>query len=298
MSSKATSWAWSAEGLKSSERLTLLALADRADETNHCWPSWDRLTADTCLNRKTINSCLKSLAEKGLIEVISRTGRSSIYKLNTTQISIKSSTEIGTGKGSPTSTEIGTGKDDSTSTKNGTTPVPKLGQPKNGTSTKNGTTTSTKNGTTPVPKLVHEPKKNLKDEPNNIVCTEPKNDSVPKTNSESVVFSIPCTGKNQKEFQVTQTYIDEMAGYYPNVNMELAFKSILAWTLSNPEKRKTHRGLPAFINRWLAKAQDSGQYPKTRTEPKGVSHASNPSLSERDRIARQHSDPEYAMQNF
>ncbi|MCF9034685.1 helix-turn-helix domain-containing protein, partial [Acinetobacter nectaris] len=75
MSLDATLWAWkcripkSGKGCtKSSKKLVLLSLADRAGEDHTCWPSIARLELDTELDRKTIVRILAELQEDGLIK--------------------------------------------------------------------------------------------------------------------------------------------------------------------------------------------------------------------------------------
>lgn len=67
MSIDATSWAWKAPVQSCSQRIVLLALADRAGEDHTAWPSAERLHQDTCLNIKTIPKVLKELTGLGLI---------------------------------------------------------------------------------------------------------------------------------------------------------------------------------------------------------------------------------------
>lgn len=75
MSLDATRWAWR-QTLDSPSKLLLLSLSDRCGEDDTCWPSWARLNCDTGLDRKTINSCLRRLAEAGLIrDTGRRTGK-------------------------------------------------------------------------------------------------------------------------------------------------------------------------------------------------------------------------------
>lgn len=68
MSVDATRWAWSIPLDKSTERLVLLTLADRADETNECYPSMQRVVNDTLLDIKTVKKVITDLIERGLIE--------------------------------------------------------------------------------------------------------------------------------------------------------------------------------------------------------------------------------------
>lgn len=66
MSRAATDWAWSLE-LKASQKLLMLSLADRADESHCCYPSVQRLVKDTGMDRKTIGKQIGLMIEDGLI---------------------------------------------------------------------------------------------------------------------------------------------------------------------------------------------------------------------------------------
>lgn len=113
MSHEAIRWAWAQPIKPASAKLVLLAIADRANEENLCWPSIDRMTKDTGLDRKTIMACVSKLENIGVLTVIRENGASNKYQLLVTGSECVTSTKNGT------STEIGT------STKNGTRPVPK-----------------------------------------------------------------------------------------------------------------------------------------------------------------------------
>lgn len=71
MSHKATHWAWSVRDVSSSEKLVLLALADRHNaDTGDCFPSLDRIAEDTCTSRDTARRATQSLEQKGLVSRI------------------------------------------------------------------------------------------------------------------------------------------------------------------------------------------------------------------------------------
>ena len=75
MSIDATRWAWSAPVNNSSQRLVLLSLADRAGEEHTAWPSIERLSKDTVLDKKTVQKVILDLIELGLvIDTGERTG--------------------------------------------------------------------------------------------------------------------------------------------------------------------------------------------------------------------------------
>ncbi|WP_438436565.1 helix-turn-helix domain-containing protein [Kluyvera georgiana] len=66
MSRAATDWAWALE-LKASQKLLMLSLADRADESHCCYPSIQRLVKDTGMDRKTIGKWVGQMIDDGLI---------------------------------------------------------------------------------------------------------------------------------------------------------------------------------------------------------------------------------------
>lgn len=139
MSLDATIWAFKAEVKTSSQRLVLLALADRAGESHKCYPSIKRMVKDTVLNRKTV---IKVLDELEAISLIKFTGEITgngvkVYQL----IGV-----MGREEADLTSPKNGTGTNNGTSSNFGT-------GSKNGTSTNNGTATSPKNGTETSPNI-------------------------------------------------------------------------------------------------------------------------------------------------
>lgn len=133
MSLDASIWAFKAEVKTSSQRLVLLALADRAGESHKCYPSIKRMVKDTLLNRKTIIKVLDELEASSFIKFTGEiTGNGvKVYQL----IGV-----MGREEDSVTSPKNGTSTNNGTSSNFGT-------GSKNGTSTNIGTATSPKNGT-------------------------------------------------------------------------------------------------------------------------------------------------------
>lgn len=70
------------------------------------------------------------------------------------------------------------------------------------------------------------------------------------------VFDLPLPGK-QGEWQVPQTLYEQLLPLYPSVSVMGEFAKMRGWLLTNPTKRKTARGLPAFIGNWLNKSQNA-----------------------------------------
>jgi hypothetical protein len=67
MSVQAISAAFAIQGLSPSEKLTLLALSNYADQDGRCWPSQVTLTRDTGLSERTIWAAMQRLEAGGFI---------------------------------------------------------------------------------------------------------------------------------------------------------------------------------------------------------------------------------------
>ena len=99
---------------------------------------------------------------------------------------------------------------------------------------------------------------------NNISAPSPKDDQETEPHSPEANESAPaCTGikiiLNDKSFyDVPVGKLTIWREAYPAVDVESELKKMTAWCDSNPTKRKTRRGVEAFINNWLSRAQDRG----------------------------------------
>lgn len=81
MSFEAIKWALATRGLKASEKLLLVVLADHANEGGTCFPSAKLLTEETSLNKDTVFKALKSLEEQGLVTKSKGGRNSNLYTL-------------------------------------------------------------------------------------------------------------------------------------------------------------------------------------------------------------------------
>ena len=81
MSLDATRWAWMQPVGRSSAKLVLLSLADRADEHHEAYPSIVRLCRDTELDRKTVLVNIAYLVETGVIVARKTPGCVTHYRL-------------------------------------------------------------------------------------------------------------------------------------------------------------------------------------------------------------------------
>lgn len=139
MSLDATIWAFKAEVKTSSQRLVLLALADRAGESHKCYPSIKRMVKDTVLNRKTVIKVLDELEAISLIRFTGEITGNGVKVYQLIGVMGREETDL-------TSPKNGTSTNNGTSSNFGT-------GSKNGTSTNTGTATSPKNGTETSPNI-------------------------------------------------------------------------------------------------------------------------------------------------
>ena len=72
------------------------------------------------------------------------------------------------------------------------------------------------------------------------------------------VATFPCQGK-QKEWHLLAPTIAEWQATYPGLDVFAEIKKARAWIMANPEKRKTARGMPAFLLRWFNRTVDNPQ---------------------------------------
>ena len=60
------------------------------------------------------------------------------------------------------------------------------------------------------------------------------------------------------EYGVEQEAIEKWENLYPAVNVMQELRKMAGWLDANRTRRKTRRGIEAFIHRWLAREQDKG----------------------------------------
>lgn len=60
------------------------------------------------------------------------------------------------------------------------------------------------------------------------------------------------------DYPINHELLNEYKKLYPAVNVEQELRKYAAWSISNPNKRKTKRGILRSINLWLSRAQDQG----------------------------------------
>ena len=74
--------------------------------------------------------------------------------------------------------------------------------------------------------------------------------------TEKIFIEIPLIG--DKVYKMPEKLIDEYQELYTGIDVKQQVREYKAWTLSNPTKRKTERGILRSINLWLEKNQNRG----------------------------------------
>lgn len=240
MSLDAIRWAWMQTVGRSSAKLVLISLADRADENHSCFPSIERLKLDTELNRKTIMDCLAYLEHRGFVESEKRLGCGSRYKL----IGVEGRESRASPKNG-TSPKIGTGAVFGTSTKNGTAPVPKTVPP-------------------PVPKTGHEPI--------NITNQEPtKGKSRAKSKSKPLDISILPADLSPEMWQ-------EFVTHRNGIKAPITTQTIVEGIVRELEKGRTFGYSPDLMLRTVMEAGWRGvnaEWVKNRLNTAGTPHSAS-----------------------
>lgn len=78
----------------------------------------------------------------------------------------------------------------------------------------------------------------------------------PQTASALPVIGLPLN--DGTEFPVSVEQLHEWKSLYPAVDVMQQLRSMRGWLDANPTRRKTIRGIKAFVVRWLSKEQDQG----------------------------------------
>ena len=66
---------------------------------------------------------------------------------------------------------------------------------------------------------------------------------------------ITLTLNDNSEYEVVEHQAQQWKELYPDVDIMQELRNMKGWSIANPNKRKTRRGICKFINTWLTKAQ-------------------------------------------
>lgn len=125
-------------------------------------------------------------------------------------------------------------------------------------------------------------------EPKQSACLETEEETETETeleeetdSAEPVFIQLPLAGSKSHPVVVSRLpYYREL---YPAVDVEAELRKMVGWLNANPSRRKTARGIEAFINSWLSRAQDSGP----RLQVSGIGINKQEALEARNRAVAQ-----------
>lgn len=89
---------------------------------------------------------------------------------------------------------------------------------------------------------------------NNIHCSELQEPSEPKAQGSGIKMIL----NDKSYYDVPMDKITFWKDCYPGIDVERELRKMAAWCDSNPQKRKTKRGIDRFITNWLSREQDRG----------------------------------------
>ena len=88
--------------------------------------------------------------------------------------------------------------------------------------------------------------------------------STEETKTVAIRYVLPNIGGGS--CRITDETIEQYRRLYPGVDVDRAFRTMTAWLDANPDRRKTVRGMPRFINAWLARDSERVSAKSARTE--------------------------------
>lgn len=89
--------------------------------------------------------------------------------------------------------------------------------------------------------------------------TELRDSAEPSADASTPVLAFPTIGKGPKAWQLTADYVADLAADYPGLDVLAEARAARAWCVANGAKRKTAKGMPAFLVNWLNRAVQSGR---------------------------------------
>jgi hypothetical protein len=84
-----------------------------------------------------------------------------------------------------------------------------------------------------------------------------------------VLLTFPTVGKGPQTWDLTERYVGELQAAYPHLDVGQECRAAHAWARANAAKRKTAKGMPAFLVNWLNNATN-----RPRHGPSGGARAS------------------------
>lgn len=82
---------------------------------------------------------------------------------------------------------------------------------------------------------------------------------VPLRSTTPAALTFPVVGRGLKSWDLSEDQVAAWQTCYPGIDVLSESLKALAWVQANPERRKTARGMSAFLVNWLNRATNRGQ---------------------------------------
>lgn len=92
------------------------------------------------------------------------------------------------------------------------------------------------------------------------VCGVAERAATPPTTEFSFIVA------NGSQWFLPESKHQEYRGSFPILELDVEYRKAAQWLRDNPKRRKTARGMPAFLGSWLTRAQDRGGARIEKTE--------------------------------
>ena len=237
MSIRVMSYVWDIPLFKGSDKLVMLCLADHADDKGICWPSIDTIARKSGVSPTTVKTTLKKLEAGGWIFKKNQfkkadTGRlvrsNNQYQLPVMLLKKKADEQTDFEQSNFVHSKFEQTKE-----------LGGVGQISTGGRAESG----------------YKPSIDPPIEPSGKDIAPSKLDAdIPAS---PVLFKIPLN-KTDTHHDVTQADTFEWRELYPAVDIAQQLRKMISWCEANPRKRKTTKGVKAFVHNWLSREQDKG----------------------------------------
>jgi len=229
MSHKVSELVWKHFGDGGSKKLVMLHLADHCDNTGgKLYPSIQTVARDCRMSEKQARRIVHTLINAGYLEVVSEVpGKVRHYRLRIDQLTPRAPTPA---DGSPTPPVNGSGFNSASPPIRGSNP------------------SQQREAAPPIDgsRILFEPSLTVTDS----VELDPQ----AAAPSDQRVVSIPLV--DGSEYPVGANQIEEWRVTYPGIDVLEQLRRMRQWSIANPSRRKTVRGVLRFANNWLAREQD------------------------------------------
>ncbi|WP_160147917.1 helix-turn-helix domain-containing protein [Trinickia soli] len=229
MSHKVSELVWKRFDQSGSTKLVMLHLADHCDDTGgKLYPSIQTVARDCGMSVKQARRIVHALIKAGYLEVVSQVpGKVRHYRLRIDRLTLHAPAPA---DGCPTPPVNGSGFDSASPPPRGSAPSRQreIAPPINGS------------------RILFE---------SSLTTTDSVElDRQAASPSEQRVVSIPLV--DGSEYPVGANQIAEWSATYPGIDVLEQLRRMRQWSIANPARRKTVRGVLRFANNWLAREQD------------------------------------------